>query len=67
MVEIRYGEQYEAADLAGTSVAEAREWYKSEFDVPERAKTYLAVYYTTFLSMLDEGLSPTLIGNGQAV
>ncbi|MBA7705412.1 hypothetical protein ES703_114240 [subsurface metagenome] len=28
MVEIRYGEHYEMADLTGRSVAEAREQYK---------------------------------------
>lgn len=38
MVEIRYGENYEVADLAGKSVAEIREQYKSEFGIPDRAK-----------------------------
>ena len=41
MVEIRYGEQYELADLAGLSVAEAQAQYISEFDIPEPAKAYL--------------------------
>ena len=38
MVEIRYGEHYEMADLAGKSVAQAREQYKQEFDIPDKAK-----------------------------
>ena len=38
MVEIRYGEQYEVADLAGKSLAEVREQYKSDFDIPDKAQ-----------------------------
>ena len=41
MVEIRYGEHYEMADLAGKSVAQAREQYKQEFDIPDKAKANL--------------------------
>ena len=41
MVEIRYGEQYEQADLVGKSVAEAREQYKEEFGIPDKAQARL--------------------------
>ncbi len=41
MVEIRYGEYSERNDLAGKSVAEAREQYKSEFEIPGRAQAVL--------------------------
>lgn len=41
MVEIRYGEHYEMADLAGKSVAEAREQYKQEFGIPDKAQARL--------------------------
>jgi len=41
MVEIRYGEHYEMADLAGKSVAQAREQYKQEFGIPDKAKASL--------------------------
>ena len=41
MVEIRYGEHYEVADLAGKSVAEVRELYKPEFSISDRAKASL--------------------------
>ncbi len=41
MVEIRYGENYEMADLAGKSVAEAREQYKQEFGIPDKAQASL--------------------------
>ena len=41
MIEIRYGEHSEQADLAGESVAQAREQYKSVFEVPDKAKAYL--------------------------
>ncbi len=41
MVEIRYGEHYEVADLAGKSVAEVRELYKSELDLPDKAQASL--------------------------
>ena len=41
MVEIRYRDSYELADLAGKSVAEAREQYGSEFGIPDRARVRL--------------------------
>lgn len=41
MVEIRYGENYEMADLAGRSVAQAREQYKQEFGIPDKAQARL--------------------------
>ena len=41
MVEIRYGEHCELADLAGKSVAEVRELYKSELGIPD--KTHASV------------------------
>jgi len=41
MVEIRYGERYEMADLAGKSVAQAREQYKPEFGIPDKAQASL--------------------------
>jgi hypothetical protein len=41
MVEIRYGEQYEVNDLAGMTVSEAREQFRAEFGIPERATAKL--------------------------
>ena len=41
MVEIRYGEHYEVADLAGRSVAQARKQYKQEFGIPDKAQASL--------------------------
>lgn len=41
MIEIRYGEHSEQADLAGESVAQAREQYKSVLGVSDKAKAYL--------------------------
>ena len=41
MVEIRYGEHYEMADLAGRSIADAREQYKQEFGIPDKAQASL--------------------------
>jgi molybdopterin converting factor small subunit len=41
MVEIRYGEQYKAADLAGLTVSEAREQFKTEFGIPDKATARL--------------------------
>jgi len=41
MVEIRYGEYYEMANLVGKSVAEAREQYKQEFGIPDKAQARL--------------------------
>jgi len=41
MVEIRYGEHYEIADLTGRSVAQAREQYKQEFGIPDKAQASL--------------------------
>lgn len=38
MVEIIYGEHSQQVDLVGKSVAEAREQYKPEFSIPDRAK-----------------------------
>lgn len=41
MVEIRYGDHNQLADLAGKSVVEVRELYKSEFGLPNRARAIL--------------------------
>lgn len=41
MVEIRYGDQYEVTNLAGQTVSEAREHFKSEFGIPDKAKARL--------------------------
>jgi hypothetical protein len=41
LIKIRYSDYSEQADLAGRSVAEAREQYESAFEIPERAKAYL--------------------------
>ena len=41
MVEIRYSEYSEQVDLAGWSVAEAREQYQLKFNIPDGAKAYL--------------------------
>ena len=41
MVEIRYGEHYELASLAGKNIAEVREQYKQEFGIPDRAQAKL--------------------------
>lgn len=41
MIEIRYGGHSEQADLAGMSVAEARERYGLIFEIPDRAKAYV--------------------------
>jgi molybdopterin converting factor small subunit len=41
MVEIRYGDQYEIVDIAGQTVSEAREQFKAEFGIPDKAKAKL--------------------------
>jgi len=41
MVEIRYGEQYEVADLAGQTISEAREQFRAEFGIPDKARAKL--------------------------
>lgn len=41
MVEISYSEHYELAELAGKSIAEVREQYTSEFEIPDRAQAIL--------------------------
>ncbi len=41
MVEIRFGDQYEISDLAGQTVSEAREHFKSEFGIPDKASARL--------------------------
>lgn len=41
MIEIRYGEHSEQADIAGMSVAEARERYGIVFEIPDGAKAYV--------------------------
>jgi hypothetical protein len=41
MVEIRYGDQYEVADLAGMTVEEAREQFRAELGIPDRAAAKL--------------------------
>ena len=41
MVEIKYGDQFEVTDLAGQTVSEAREQFKAEFGIPDKAKAKL--------------------------
>jgi hypothetical protein len=41
MVEIKYGDQFEVTDLAGQTVCEAREQFKAEFGIPDKAKAKL--------------------------
>lgn len=41
MVEIKYGDQHEVTDLAGQTVSEAREHFKSEFGIPDKARAKL--------------------------
>jgi molybdopterin converting factor small subunit len=41
MVEIKYGDQYEVVDIAGQTVSEAREQFKAEFGIPDKAKAKL--------------------------
>jgi molybdopterin converting factor small subunit len=41
MVEIRYDKHSEHINLAGKSIAEVREQYKSKFDLPDKAKAML--------------------------
>lgn len=41
MVEIRYGDQFEVTDLAGQTVCEAREQFKADFGIPDKAKAKL--------------------------
>jgi hypothetical protein len=41
MVEIIYGDHYKQAELAGKSVAEAREQYQDEFGIPSKAQAKL--------------------------
>ncbi|MDD4859760.1 MAG: hypothetical protein PHR56_06105 [Dehalococcoidales bacterium] len=41
MVEIRYGDSYEVADLSGNSVREARKLFHSELGIPEKATAKL--------------------------
>jgi hypothetical protein len=41
MVEIRYKDQFEVSELAGQTVAEAREQFKAEFGIPAKAQAKL--------------------------
>ena len=41
MIEIRYSNQYEVADLSGRSVSEARKLFKNELDIPDKASARL--------------------------
>jgi hypothetical protein len=41
MIEIKYGEQYEVVDLAGQTISEAREQFRSEFGIPDKARAIL--------------------------
>jgi molybdopterin converting factor small subunit len=41
MVEIRFGDQYEVTDLAGQTIGEARDHYKSAFGIPDKARAKL--------------------------
>jgi len=41
MIEIKYGEQHEITNLAGQTVSEAREQFKAEFGIPDKARARL--------------------------
>ena len=41
MVEVRYRDRYEAADLAGKHIGEVREQYRSGFGIPDKARARL--------------------------
>ncbi len=41
MVEIRYSDYHEVADLAGRTVSEAREQFQAEFGIPDKARAKL--------------------------
>jgi methionine aminopeptidase len=41
MVEIRFRDQYEVTDLAGRTVSEAREQFRNEFGIPDKATAKL--------------------------
>lgn len=41
MIEIKFGKHGEMAELAGKSLAEARELYKGKFNIPEKARAVL--------------------------
>jgi len=41
MVEIKYRDQFEVSELAGQTVSEAREQFKSEFGIPNKAQAKL--------------------------
>jgi molybdopterin converting factor small subunit len=41
MVEIKFGDQYEIVDIAGQTVSEAREQFKAEFGIPDKARAKL--------------------------
>jgi hypothetical protein len=37
VIEIKFKDQYEVTDLAGRSISEAREQFRKEFGIPDRA------------------------------
>ncbi|MBN1176348.1 MAG: hypothetical protein JXA51_01575 [Dehalococcoidales bacterium] len=41
MIEIRYQDNFESAEIAGQTIAEARELYKAAFDIPDKARAEL--------------------------
>jgi hypothetical protein len=41
MIEIKYRDQYEVADLAGQTISEAREQFRDEFGIPDKATVKL--------------------------
>ncbi|OGO41530.1 MAG: hypothetical protein A2137_06170 [Chloroflexi bacterium RBG_16_58_8] len=41
IIEIKYGDQHEVADLAGLTAGEAREQYRAEFGIPDKATAKL--------------------------
>ena len=57
MVEIRYGDQYEVTDLAGQTVCEAREQFKAEFGIPDKAAARLNGSKVKSSAELDTGLN----------
>jgi hypothetical protein len=41
MIEVKYGEHFEVADIAGNTIHEAREKFKAEFEIPGKARAKL--------------------------
>ena len=41
MIEIKYGEHFEVVDVAGNTIHEARDKFKAEFEIPDKARAKL--------------------------